>query len=68
MEKLAKGQGKRRADLYFVTTSKTNPSNVIKSAYQNLMKVNKFDYAFPSFEDYQHLQVQVAITPFKARV
>ena len=25
MEKLAKGQGKRRADLYFSTTSKTNP-------------------------------------------
>ena len=68
MEKLAKGQGKRRADLYFATTSKTNPSDVLKSAYQNLIKVNKFEGAFPSLENYQHLQAQAAVTAFKERV
>ena len=68
MEKLAKGQGKRRADLYFATTSKANPSDVLKSAYQNLIKVNKFEGAFPSLENYQHLQAQAAVTAFKERV
>ena len=68
IENLAKGQGKRHADLYFETTSKTNPSDVLKNAYQNLIKVNKFDDVFPSLEDYQHLQAQAAVTAFKERV
>ncbi|KAJ7392857.1 cation channel [Desmophyllum pertusum] len=68
MEKLAQGQGKRRADLYFATMYKENPSDILKSAYQNLVTVNKFDEAFPSLEDYQHLQAQAAVTAFKERV
>ncbi|KAJ7324054.1 cation channel [Desmophyllum pertusum] len=68
MEKLAQGQGKRRADLYFATMHQTNPSDILKNAYQNLVTVNKFDEAFPSLEDYQHLQAQAAVTAFKERV
>ena len=68
MEKLAKGQGKRRADLYFSTTSKTNPSDELRNAYQNLIEVNKFDDVFSSLEDYQHLQAQAAVAAFKERV
>ncbi|CAH3193276.1 unnamed protein product [Porites evermanni] len=37
MEKLAKGQGKRRADMYFATMNKKNPSDILKSAYENLV-------------------------------
>ncbi|KAJ7324052.1 cation channel [Desmophyllum pertusum] len=68
MEKLAQGQGKRRADLYFATMHQKNPSDLLKNAYQNLVTVNKFDEAFPSLEDYQHLQAQAAVTAFKERV
>ncbi|KAM7448045.1 cation channel [Porites harrisoni] len=68
MEKLAKGQGKRRADMYFATMNKKNPSDILKSAYENLVAVNKFDEAFPSLEDYQELQAQAAVTAFKERV
>lgn len=68
MEKLAQGQGKRRADMYFETMNKKNPSDILKNAYQNLVTVNKFDEAFPSLEDYEHLQAQAAVTAFKERV
>ena len=68
MEKLAKGQGKRRADLYFAKVNQENPSDVLKNAYQNLITVHKFDDAFPSLEDYQQLQAQAAVTAFKERV
>ena len=68
MEKLAQGQGKRRADLYFATMQQKNPSDLLKNAYQNLITVNKFDEAFPSLEDYQQLQAQAAITAFKEKV
>ena len=68
MEKLAQGQGKRRADMYFATMNKTNPSDILKNAYHNLVTVNKFDEAFPSLEDYEHLQAQAAVTAFKERV
>ena len=61
LEKLAKGQGKRRADMYFATINKTNPSDILKSAYENLVAVNKFDEAFPSLEDYQELQAQAVM-------
>ena len=61
MEKLAKGQGKRRADMYFATINKKNPSDILKSAYENLVAVNKFDEAFPSVEDYQELQAQAVM-------
>ena len=61
MEKLAKGQGKRRADMYFATMNKKNPSDILKSAYENLVAVNKFDEAFPSLEDYQELQAQAVM-------
>ena len=69
MEKLAQGQGKRRADLYFASMyPKKNPSDILKNAYQDLVTVNKFDEAFPSLEDYQELQAQAALTAFKERV
>ena len=68
MEKLAQGQGKRRADMYFATINKTNPSDILKNAYQKLITVNKFDEAFPTLEDYEHLQAQAAVTAFKERV
>ena len=69
MEKLAQGQGKRRADLYFASMyPKKNPSDILKNAYQDLVTVNKFDQAFPSLEDYQELQAQAAVTAFKERV
>ncbi|KAL9964143.1 hypothetical protein ACROYT_G027734 [Oculina patagonica] len=68
MEKLAQGQGKRRADLYFAKMNQANPSVVLQNAYQNLITVNKFDEAFPSLEDYQHLQAQAAVAAFKERV
>lgn len=69
MEKLAQGQGKRRADLYFAAMNpKKNPSDILKNAYQDLVTVNKFDKAFPSLEDYQELQAQAAVTAFKERV
>ena len=61
MEKLAKGQGKRRADMCFATMNKKNPSDILKSAYENLVAVNKFDEAFPSLEDYQELQAQAVM-------
>ena len=61
MEKLAKGQGKRRADMYFATMNKKNPSDILKSAYENLVAVNKFDEAFPSLEDYHELQAQAVM-------
>ena len=61
LEKLAKGQGKRRADMYFATINKTNPSDILKSAYENLVAVNKFDEVFPSLEDYQELQAQAVM-------
>ena len=32
VEKLAKGQGKRRADMYFATMNKKKPSDILKSA------------------------------------
>ena len=56
MEKLAKGQGKRRDDMYFATMNKKNPSDSLKSAYENLVAVNKFDE-----EDYQELQAQAVM-------
>ena len=68
IEKLAQGQGKRRADLYFATMQQKNPSDLLKNAYQNLITVNKFDETFPSLEDYQPLQAQAAITAFKEKV
>ena len=68
MAKLAKGQGKRRADLYFAKMSQENPSDVLKNTYQNLITVHKFDDAFPSLEDYQQLQARAAVTAFKERV
>lgn len=68
MEKLAKGQGKRRADMYFATMNKKNPSDILKNAYQNLVTVHKFDEAFPSLEDYQQLQARAAVTAFKDKV
>ena len=67
MEKLAREQGKRRADLYF-TTVQQNPSDILRNAYQHLVAINKFDEAFPSLEDYQHLQAQAAVTAFKEKV
>ena len=68
MEKLAQEQGKRRADLYFATMHQKNPSDILRNAYQDLIAVNKFDEAFPSLEDYQHLQAQAAVTAFKEKV
>ena len=64
MEKLAQGQGKRRADMYFATMNKKNPSDILKNTYQNLIAVNKFDEAFPSLEDYEQIQAQAAVTAF----
>ena len=55
MEKLAKGQGKRRADMYFATMNNKNPSDILKSAYKNLVAVNKLSGA-PSTGGYGHLQ------------
>ena len=68
MEKLAQGQGKRRADMYYATMNKKNPSDILKNAYDNLITVNKCDEAFPSLEDYEQLQAQAAVTAFKDRV
>ena len=68
MEKLAQGQGKRRADMYFATMYSKNSSDILKNAYEDLITVNKFDEAFPSQEDYEHLQAQAAVTAFKERV
>lgn len=68
MEKLAQGQGKRRADMYFATMNKKNPSDILKNTYQNLIAVNKFDEAFPSLEDYEQIQAQAAVTAFKEKV
>ncbi|PFX28027.1 hypothetical protein AWC38_SpisGene7251 [Stylophora pistillata] len=67
MEKLAREQGKRRADLYFATVQQ-NPSDILRNAYNHLIAVNKFDEAFPSLEDYQLLQAQAAVTAFKEKV
>ena len=36
-------------------------SSHLKSAYENLVAVNKFDEAFPSLEDYQELQAQAVV-------
>ncbi|KAK2573657.1 Calcium homeostasis modulator protein 6 [Acropora cervicornis] len=68
MEKLARGQGKRRADMYFATMNSKNSSDILKNAYEDLITVNKFDEAFPSLEDYEHLQAQAASAAFKERV
>ena len=68
MEKLAEEQGKRRADLYFATMEKTNPSEVLKTAYENLKLMNKFDGKFESLEDYQMIQAEAASAAFKAKV
>ena len=68
MEKLAQLQGKRRADMYFATMNKTNLFDILKNAYHNFVTVNKFDEAFPSLEDYEHLQAQAAVTAFQERV
>lgn len=69
MEKLAEEQGKRRADLYFAATmDKTNPSEVFKTAYENLKTMNKFDGKIESLEDYQMIQAEAASAAFKAKV
>lgn len=68
MEKLAEEQGKKRADLYFATMDRTNPSEVLKTAYENLKLMNKFDGKFESLEDYQMIQAQAASAAFKAKV
>lgn len=68
MEKLARGQGKRRADMYFATMYSKNSSDILKNAYEDLITVNKYDEAFPSLEDYEHLQAQAAVAAFKERV
>lgn len=68
MEKLAEEQGKRRADLYFATMDRTNPSEVLKTAYENLKLMNKFDGKFEPLEDYQMIQAEAASAAFKAKV
>ena len=68
MEKLAEEQGKRRADLYFATMDETNPSEMLKTAYENLKLMNKFDGKFESLEDYQMIQAEAASAAFKAKV
>lgn len=69
-EKLAQGLHKERDEQTCTLRQRTIPSDVLKNAYQdqNLIKVNQFDEAFPSLEDYQHLQVQAAVIAFKERV
>lgn len=68
MEKLAEEQGERRADLYFATMDRTNPSEVLKTAYENLKLMNKFDGKFEPLEDYQMIQAEAASAAFKAKV
>ena len=68
MEKLAEEQGKRSADLYFATMDKINPSEALKTAYENLKLMNKFDGKLESLEEYQMIQAEAASAAFKAKV
>ena len=78
MEKLAQGEGKIHADMYFATIKEKNAPDILKEkelspelleeAYDNLTTVNEFKEEFPPLEDFKHLQAQAAVTAFKERV
>lgn len=65
MDKLAEEQGKRRADLYFATENQTNPSEILKKAYENVIALNKFE---GTLEDYETIQAEAASVAFKEKV
>ncbi|KAJ7391097.1 hypothetical protein OS493_020121 [Desmophyllum pertusum] len=65
MDKLAEEQGKRRADLYFATENQTNPSEILKKAYENVIALKKFE---GTLEDYETIQAEAASVAFKEKV
>lgn len=68
IEKLAEEKGRRRADLYFATKTKTSPFEILGRAYQELLNENKFGSSFQKIDDYETIHAEAASAAFQAKV